>query len=55
MTCSDCENLRRLLEELTAENTRLQEENTELRRRLALYANPNIPSKFVELTFPCNE
>jgi len=41
--CPDCENLRRLLEALTAENTRLREENTKLRRRLALYENPNTP------------
>jgi len=31
------------VEELTAENTRLKEENTELRHRLALYENPNTP------------
>jgi transposase len=43
MTCPDCENLRRLLEELTAENTRLREENAGLIRRLALYENPNTP------------
>ena len=41
----DCENLRRLLEELTAENTRLREENTELRHRLALYENPRQASR----------
>jgi len=32
--CPDCENLRRLLEALTAKNTRLREENTERLRRL---------------------
>jgi len=43
MTSPDCLDLQSLVKELTAENTRLREENTELRRRLALYENPNTP------------
>ena len=43
MTCPDCLILQSRVEQLTAENTRLKEENTELRRRLALYENPNTP------------
>jgi transposase-like protein len=35
--------LQRRVEELTAENMRLREENAGLRRRLALYENPNTP------------
>lgn len=42
-TSSDCLVLQSRVEELTAENTRLREENTELMRRLALYENPNTP------------
>jgi len=42
-TSPDCLFLQSRVEELTAENTRLREENTELRRRLALYENPNTP------------
>lgn len=36
MTCPDCENLRRRVKEL-------EEENAELKRKLALYENPNTP------------
>jgi len=43
MTSPDCPSLQSLVEALTAENARLREENTELRRRLALYENPNTP------------
>jgi len=43
MTCQDCQRLQTSLEELTAENTRLQQENTELRRKPALYENPHTP------------
>jgi transposase len=43
MACPDCLVLQNRVEKLTAENTRLKEENTELKRRLALYENPNTP------------
>jgi len=50
MTCPDCEELRRVVQRLRAENSELREENRRLRtenatlkRRLRLYENPNTP------------
>jgi transposase len=43
LTCPNCERLRERVQRLTAENSKLREENAELRRRLTLYENPNTP------------
>jgi len=43
VACPDCLVLESRVEELTAENRRLRDENRELRRRLALYENPHTP------------
>jgi transposase len=44
LICPNCERLLERVQQLTAENSKLREENAELRRRLALYENPNTPS-----------
>jgi transposase len=44
LICPNCERLRESLKQLTAENSKLREENAELRHRLAIYENPNTPS-----------
>ena len=43
MTCPNCLILQNHIKELTAENTKLQEENTKLKHRLAAYENPHTP------------
>ena len=39
MTCPDCERLKKRIEELEGQNSRLKAENAELKRRLAAYEN----------------
>lgn len=43
MTCPNCEKLQRIVRRLETENAGLERENKELKRRLALYENPNTP------------
>jgi len=42
LTCPDCEELRRRVEELEVENERLRFENADLRRRLTFYENAHV-------------
>jgi transposase len=44
MTCPDCEKLQKRVERLEKLVAELVNENKELKRRLALYENPNVPS-----------
>jgi transposase-like protein len=43
LKCRNCERLRRIIQQLRAENSELREENSMLKRRLRLYENPNTP------------
>jgi len=43
LTCPDCENLRETIRKLEEENTKLRDENADLKRRLAQYENPHTP------------
>ena len=43
MTCPNCERLKRRIEELETKISELRKENSMLKRRLALYENPNTP------------
>jgi len=43
LACLDCERLRKSIQRLRTENSRLRGENAELKRRLAIYENPNMP------------
>jgi len=43
MTCQNCEKLQHENHCLTVKNHMLQQENTNLKRRLAAYENPHTP------------
>ena len=43
MTCKDCEKLQKKIKGLKSQIAALKKENAELRRRLDIYENPNVP------------
>jgi len=43
LVCLNCVRLRESVQQLRAENSLLREENAELKRRLAIYENPDVP------------